>query len=309
MGEVEVDQAATDTSGPGVDASRRADSLMARMTTGRFAAFTIAPIVVGIVAVILAARSGGSLADPVGHRVYEITMWVIAGSLVGVGIYQSVRAGRLSRLLVMCAAAGSMFWQETYGDWGSYVQYSSQFATYDWQGGRLTGPVNCWWFIPGYVVFYVELFGALILAVKFVRYRWPHRNPYTLGVLLSFPIFYVFDLCFEGTTVGLGYWNYEYAFGPAMSIGQGSFPLIWPIVQQVPMLALVAVALTWTNGRGDDVFEATARTILRRPPGQFAVLLSWVVLLNAAFMVTTISVQMAAHLFVGPAHALFPFPS
>lgn len=304
-----IDQSVTGASDPSPDATRDTSTSMVRMTTGRFLAFSTVPVMVGVIALIFAAQSGGSVAEPVGHHVYEIAMWVIGGTLIGVGVYQSLRAGKVSRLLLMCVAAGSAFWQETYGDWGSYVHYSSKFATYGWQGGRLTGPVNCWWFIPGYIVFYVELFGALILAVNFVKHRWPQRNPYVLGVLLSFPVFYTFDLCFEGTTVGLGYWNYEYAFGPAMSIGNGSFPLVWPIIEQVPMLALAAVALTWTNDRGEDVFEATARMILRRPPGGFALLLSWMVLFNVAFLVTTIAVQVGAHLLFGPAHPLFPFPS
>lgn len=95
-------------------------------------------VLVAVVALTFAARSGGTLADPVGHRVYEIGIAAAAVGLLIVGIAQSVRAGKLSRLLLTAVASGTAFWQETYGDWGAYLLYSDRFVTYDWgrHGGR-----------------------------------------------------------------------------------------------------------------------------------------------------------------------------
>lgn len=264
------------------------------------------PVLIGVIAVVLAARSGGSLTAPVGHRFYELGMVIAAIAVLGYGFWQSIREGKQSKLLLMSIAAGTAFWQETYGDWGAYCLYSSQFATYTWQHTRWAAPFACWWFIAGYVVFYTSLFLALIAAVKFVRRRWPNINSYIAGALVSLPVFYVFDLAWEATTVGLGYWSYQYAFGPAMHVGGGMFPLLWPIVEQVPFMALAAFGLTWVNSRGEDVFEVAARTVTRRKPTQFGVLVSWIVLVNIAFFTTTILPLMLVRGLLGPSIPSIP---
>lgn len=254
----------------------------------------------------LAANSGGTLEQPVGCRVYEIGITLVAVGILALGIRQSAQARRLSPLLLMSVAAGTAFWQETYGDWGAYCLYSARFLTYSWGHTRWSAPVQCWWFIAGYVVFYTALFQSLIAAVRFVRSRWPSRSPYLLAALLSLPIFYVFDLVYEGTTVGLGYWNYEHVFGPSMTVGNGTFPLLWPIVEQVPFVALAVIALTWRNNRGEDAFEVVTRFVLRRAPGQIAILMSWIVIVNIAFLTTTILPIMAMRWIAGPASTSIP---
>jgi hypothetical protein len=269
----------------------------------------LAPIAVLVFApglLTFAANSGGTLEEPVGFRMYEIGITLVAAGLIGLGIWQSVQATRLSPLLLMAVATGTAFWQETYGDWGAYCLYSDRFLTYDWGHTMWTAPVQCWWFVAGYVVFYTTLFQALIAAVEFVRSRWPHRNPYLAAAVLSLPIFYAFDLVFEGTTVGLGFWNYEHVFGPAMTIGNGTFPLLWPIVEQVPFIAIAAFGLTWRNDRGEGVIELAARRVLRRTPGQVAMLTSWIVIVNVTFLTTTIIPLMVMRWIAGPAIASIP---
>jgi hypothetical protein len=254
----------------------------------------------------LAANSGATLDDPIGYRVYEIAITAVAVGLLAVGAWQSVQLGRLSRLLLMSVAAGTAFWQETYGDWGAYCLYSARFLTYDWGHTVWSARVRCWWFIAGYTVFYTSFFLGLIAAVRFARNRWPSANPYITAALVSLPAFYVFDLVWEGTTTGLGYWSYTYTFGPAMHVGNGTFPLLWPILEQAPFMALAAFALTWRNSRGEDVFEVTAGFVLRRCPGQIAILTSWIVILNIAFLTTTILPIMALRWIAGPASSAMP---
>ena len=269
----------------------------------------LAPIVMIIVAAGLltfAANSGGTLDAPVGHRVYEIGIIVTAVAILAFGIWQSVRVGQFSSLCLMSFAAGTAFWQETYGDWGAYLLYSERFTHYGWGDTLWTSPVKPWWVIAGYVAFYTPLFLSLIAAVNFVRLRWPNRNEYLLAALMSLPIFYAFDLVFEGTTVGLGFWNYTYVFGPAVSIGDGTFPLLWPIVEQVPFMAIAAYGLTWRNDRGQSLFDVAAQRVLRRAPGQIAILVSWIVILNATFLTTTILPIMLMRWIAGPASVLVP---
>lgn len=267
----------------------------------------IASLAVGVGMLMFAAKSGGSLVNPVGFRVWEIGFITTALALLAVGAVQSVKQARLSRLLLVTAASASAFWQETYGDWGSYVLYSDRFWTFKWGGTAYTGPVRCWWFIAGYVIFYGVLFIQMEVVVNYVRKRWPVSNPYILAALLSFPVFYLFDLVLEGFATGLGFWHYtEIIWGPGLTIGHSTFPLLWPIVEQVPFIALVAFAAMWRNKDGEDVFDLTARIALRRAPGQFAVLASWIVLFNLAFLTTTILPQMVTRALFGPASALVP---
>jgi hypothetical protein len=269
----------------------------------------LAPIVMVSLAaglLLFAANSGGTLEDPVGHRFYEVGITAAAVAILAVGAWQSVRANQLSPLFLMSVAAGTAFWQETYGDWGAYLLYNDRFAHYDWGDALWTSPVKPWWVIAGYVAFYTALFVSLIATVKFVRLRWPNRNEYLFAALLSLPIFYAFDLVFEGTTVGLGFWNYEYVFGPSMSVGNGTFPLLWPIVEQVPFMAIAAFGLTWRNDRGQLLFDVAAQRVLRRAPGQIAILTSWIVIVNITFFTTTILPIMALRWIAGPANASVP---
>jgi hypothetical protein len=266
----------------------------------------IAFLAIAVGLLTFAARSGGTLDEPVGFRVYEVGITVVAVGLISTGIWQSIRAAQLAPLLLMAVATGTAFWQETYGDWGAYCLYSDRFLTHDWGHTAGSAPVQCWWFIAGYVVFYTTLFQSLIVAVDYVRKRWPHRNPYLVAAVLSLPIFYAFDLVFEGTTVGLGFWNYEHVFGPAVNIGNGTFPLLWPIVEQVPFMAIAAFGLTWRDDRGEDVFVLAARRVLRRPPGQLAILTSWIVIVNITFLATTIIPLMVMRWVAGPDIASVP---
>ena len=121
----------------------------------------LVPIVMVVVAAGLltfAANSGGTLDTPVGHRAYEIGIIVTAFAILAFGIWQSVRVGQFSSLCLMSFAAGTAFWQETYGDWGAYLLYSERFTHYGWGDTLWTSPVKPWWVISGYVAFYTPLF-------------------------------------------------------------------------------------------------------------------------------------------------------
>ena len=266
----------------------------------------VGAVVLMVVVLFTAGHSGGSLLDPVGARAYEVAMTGIALAILGVGIVQSIRLRKLSRVLLMAVAAATAFWQETYGDWGTYLLYSPEFVTYDWGQTRWSSPVQCWWFIAGYVFFYTTFFLALEKTFYVVRDRWPSANPYLATTLMSFPLFYVFDLTLEGAAHGFGWWQYQYAFGPAMAVGEGHFPLLWPILEQVPFMVLVVFGLTWRNNDGEDVFELLAHKVVRRRPGQVSILVSWIVTLNMTFLLTTILPLMALRWVAGPASAAVP---
>lgn len=254
----------------------------------------------------LAGHSGGTLSHPVYSRPWELAMTAIAVVLLIVAVVQSVQAGKLSRLFLMVVGTGSAFWQETYGDWGTYLLYSPRFANYEWGDTIWTSPVRCWWFVAGYVFFYTTFFLALQATSGALRRRWPHRNSYLATAGLAFPLFYVFDVALEGCAHGFGWWQYQYAFGPSMAVGTGHFPLLWPILEQVPFMVTAVFALTWRDKNGEDLFEAVARRITRKAPGQIAILASWVIIINISFLVETILPLMALRWLAGPASAVVP---
>lgn len=277
-----------------------------RSAYGSMAATIAASAVFAVVILFVADSSGGTLLDPVGARPWELMVSAIAVAILGVGTVQSVRQGKLSRVFLVAVASGTAFWQETYGDWGTYLLYSPAFATYGWQDTIWSSPVRCWWFLPGYIFFYTTFSLALEKAFYFVRDRWPNANPYITTAAVSFPMFYIFDLALEGAAHGFGWWHYQYAFGPSLAIGDGRFPLLWPILEQVPFMVIAVFAMTWRNANGEDVFELLARKAIRRRPGQFAILVSWIVTLNITFLLTTILPLMALRLLAGPASAAVP---
>ena len=292
-----------------VTGTSRSDVQRARPTRGGVVP-TAATVAIGValmaVVLFVAGHSGGTLTDPVGARLWETAMWGVAASFLTIGVLQSFRERKLSRVLLMTVASASAFWQETYGDWGSYLLYSPAFATYGWGETIWTSPVRCWWFIAGYVFFYVSFFLALEKAFYVVKDRWPNSNPYIMTTVVAFPMFYLFDLIVEGAAHGFGWWHYQYAFGPTIDVGYGHFPLVWPILEQVPFMALAVFAVTWRNRNGEDIFELLAHKVLKRRPGQLAILASWIVTLNVTFLLTTILPLLVLRWLTGPASLTVP---
>jgi hypothetical protein len=91
-----------------------------------------------------------------------------------------------------------------------------------------------------------------------------------------------------------------------MAVGTGHFPLLWPILEQVPFMVTAVFALTWKSSAGEDVFDIAARLVTRKAPGHFAILMSWIVLVNVSFLVETILPLMALRWLAGPASAVVP---
>lgn len=245
------------------------------------------------------STSSPSLADPAGYHVWEIGITVAALALLAVGIHRA-RTGPSPRLLFMVIASASTFWQETYGDWGAYLRYSDRFLQYQWPGEMWTASVKCWWFIAGYAVFYSALYGILNLGLRFVCKRFPDRNPYLAAVVLAFPVFYVFDLCFEATTTYLGFWTYLHTFGPALHVGNGTFPLLWPILEQVPFIAIASVAIVSRDEQQRDVFERLASRVSLGSHRFAALLGTWIVMTNVTFLLFTTLPILALRWLVGP---------
>lgn len=246
-----------------------------------------------------------NLADPIALRFWETGIWVLAAALIMIGVWQTIRARRMSLLLLMVVASMSTFWLEYFGDWGTYLLYNPAFASID-VDVPLTAPVKPWWCIGGYAVFYPALYGILIGFVALVRRRAPHSNVYVWAIIAAFPVFYLFDFAFELTAVYCGWWDYTYAFGPAFHVRGGQFPLVWPILQQIPFIALAAVALTWRDGHDNDAFRRAASQVRAGAPREAAVTGIWIAADLAASIVLTFLPLVGLRLLIGPASTLVP---
>ncbi|MGZ5365372.1 MAG: hypothetical protein ACXWZR_16865, partial [Mycobacterium sp.] len=74
----------------------------------------------------------------------------------------------------------------------------------------------------------------------------------------------------------------------------------------VPFMAIAAFGLSWRNDRGETLFDVAAQRVLRRPPGQITILVSWILIVNVTFLTTTILPILLMRWVAGPASALVP---
>ena len=56
----------------------------------------------------------------------------------------------------------------------------------------------------------------------------PAWNSLRASAIVVAPLFYLWDLGVEGTSVALGWYSYTKVIGPALMMQRGNFPLMWP---------------------------------------------------------------------------------
>lgn len=179
-------------------------------------------------------------------------------TFVAVGVYLSVRRGRLHPLLLVCIAATSFSWIEAPYDWAMYAQFPPAIPRMpswwplDMTWGGLPAPVP-----PGYVAYFAlpALLGAAIGRWLSARFRW--RRPLTLlpvGLLVGCAWALFFN-AFVGARLGV------FHYGRVIS----GLALFEGTVHQYPVYDAVAMGIqvmvfTYLLGRTD----AQGRTVIDR---------------------------------------------
>jgi hypothetical protein len=201
------------------------------------------------------------------------------------------RHRRLSLVSLVLIAGTSAWWQEWYGDWGSYLLYNPRFRLIPWHTSLWTSPNKPWAVIPAYGWYYAIVFPAMIVVIDQVRRRRPTWNRHLTTILVALAIFYAWDLFIEGTASRLGWWSYTHSMGSSLHSSKGSFPLLFPIL----LFCVFGVVLTWIIDQRDDLgrfrFEVAGGVLRiregwRREAGRAG---AWIVMLNLTYAVCLIA--------------------
>ena len=223
-------------------------------------------------------------------------MWLfeVVGPLVWLGVLvyfvrESVRARTLTFGLLLVVSMTTMSWQEFYGDWAAYLLYSPKFELIDWGSTTWTTPNKPWAVVPAYGWYFAAVFPAMLWLIGRVRDRWPSLGPVTALLIVTVPIFYVWDLVVEGGASAMGWWTYVDHVGPAVTSDRGVFPLVFPLA----LFVTYGVVATWVLSPADDRkvrFEAWFRlerigSGWRREVTRVG---AWIVAMNAVYWIVLI---------------------
>lgn len=129
-----------------------------------------------------------------------------------IGVWLSVRRGRLHPLLLVCISAMSFSWIEAPYDWAVYAQFPPELPRMpEWWplnmtwGGGLPSAVP-----PGYIAYFVlpAIIGSTLGRYLAAHYQW--RRPITLlivGFMVGFCWAFFFN-AFFGARLGVFYYGY-----------------------------------------------------------------------------------------------------
>jgi hypothetical protein len=241
--------------------------------------------------------------------------WVIQvlGPIVFVGILvwaivDTRRHRRLSLVSLALIAGTTAWWQEWYGDWGSYLLYNPHFRLLPWHSSLWTTPNKPWFVIPAYGWYYATIFPLMLLAISRVRQARPNWNRHLTTVLVALGLFYAWDLVVEGSAATFGWWSYSHALGAALNSSKGTFPLLFPIL----LFCLFGVVVTWIMDQRDDRGRFRLETVTgvvriregwRREVGRAG---AWVAMLNIAYIACLIAPLVLWRDVWGPASSVVP---
>jgi hypothetical protein len=214
----------------------------------------------------------------------------------------------LSPGALLFIAGTTMWWQEWYADWGSYLLFNGHFPLIPWGSSTWTSPNKPWAVIPAYGWFFGLALPGLLALVAALRRRVPEWSTWGLVAAVVVPVFYLIDLGLESTASRLGWWSYTRTVGPTLSTPRGSFPLFYPAGVFVVWAVVTVRLLVERDDTGHWRHERLLR-IPRIPPGwkrEIARASVWALTLNALFwFVLVLPTILLRHAFGHPS-ALVP---
>ena len=244
-----------------------------------------------------------------------VAAWVmqVLGPIAFVGfvvwaIVDTRRNRRLSLVSLALIGGTTMWWQEWYGDWGSYLLYNPHFRLLPWHSSLWTTPNKPWFVIAAYGWYYAAIFPLMLVAISRVRRARPNWNRHLTGIGVSLVLFYAWDLLVEGSAAAFGWWSYSPVFGAALKSSKGTFPLLFPILA----FCLFGVTVTWIIDQRDDLgrfrFETAAGVLRiregwRREVGRAG---AWIAMLNLAYAILLMAPIVLWRDVWGPASQLVP---
>ncbi|MCT7659296.1 spirocyclase AveC family protein [Mycobacterium deserti] len=252
----------------------------------------------------------------------ELTPVVIGGltfAYVGgivflaVGVFLSIRRGRLHPLLLVSISAISFSWIEAPYDWAMYAQFPPALPrmpswwpmNMTWGGGLPSA-------VPiGYIAYFVlpGVIGAALGRRAAARFGW--RRPGTLltvGWLVGF-CWALFFNAFVGARLGVFYYGYVI---PGLAIFEGTkhqYPIYDAIAMGVQVMVF-AYLLGRTDSQGRNVIEAWSDKMSRTRVQSTVVSIAAVVvvghLVYGAVFAPHLVTKLSGYVTSGPTEQLFP---
>jgi hypothetical protein len=229
-----------------------------------------------------------------------------------IGIYLSVRRGRLHPLLLLCISAMSFSWIEAPYDWAMYAQFPPALPRMpSWW------PLNMTWgglpsSVPvGYISYFVlpAVMGAALGRLVIRRFGW--RRPQTL-LIVGLVVGFCWALTFNaGLGAHLGVFYYAYVI-PGLGMFEGTLHQ-YPIYDAIAMGIQVMVftyLLGRTDAEGRNVIEVwsdkVSRTALQSALLSVAAVVVIGNLLYGAVFAPHLATKLGGYVDSGPTGQLFP---
>ncbi|MBX7430771.1 spirocyclase AveC family protein [Mycobacterium sp. Y57] len=234
-------------------------------------------------------------------------------AFLAVGVYLSIRRGRIHPLLLVSIAAISFSWIEAPYDWAMYAQFPPALPrmpswwplNMTWGGGLPSA-------VPiGYISYFVlpAVVGAALGRRLVRRFGW--RRPQSLlvvGLIVGF-CWALFFNAVVGARLGVFYYGYVI---PGLAIFEGSrhqYPIYDAIAMGVQMMVFTYL-LGRTDSQGRNVIEVWADRHSASRLGSALLSIVAVVIVGHAFYAAVFAPHLATKLggFVteGPSEQLFP---
>lgn len=232
---------------------------------------------------------------------------------LAVGVYLSIRRGRLHPLLLVSISAISFSWIEAPYDWTMYAQFPPALPRMpSWwpmnmtYGGGLPSSVPL-----GYIAYFVlpGVIGAALGRRAATRFGW--RRPYALlsvGLAVGFVWALLFN-AFFGPRLGIFYYGYVI---PGLAIFEGSkyqYPIYDAIAMGVQVMVF-AYLLGRTDAEGRNVIESWSDRITRTRVQSTLVSIVAVIIVGhavyGAVFAPHLVTKLGGYVTSGPTEQLFP---
>lgn len=252
--------------------------------------------------------NGGFLAGE-GTATSEYFHFAVAALLLVLLLIHAYRRRSLSVPAICFIAGFSIFWQEFYADWGSYMLWSPKFNMMPWGPTLWTTPSKPWFVMWAYPAFMCVSLTLMVFITDFVRKKAPTAPLFVLSVLVAGPILWLINFYNEyNAVVNSGHFTYVEIMGPALTSEKGASPLLWP----VGAFAFWGATITYLIiNRAANGFPAIERIIHEKSYSspvkrEAARALLWIVVFNLTYWFLVCTPAIAVRILFGPPSALVP---